>query len=162
MRTGRLVRICVLGAGLVAGCASHTRPGPVQARPEPDRLPGKEACFWTSAISDWIVLDDSTLIVTAPLPKDAYLVKLFAPVPDLSFRQRLGFQSEPGEPGRFCRENGYVFELGAVPQRWPVAAVRALTPEEAKRLLDGTGGQASHRPDQPETPQPGTQPPRPR
>jgi hypothetical protein len=100
------------------------------------------------------VLDDSTLIVTAPLPKDAYLVKLFAPIPDLSWRQRLGFQSEAAEPGRFCRENGYVFELGPVPQRWPVVAVRALTPGEAKELLKRAGGPAPHRADSPESPAP--------
>lgn len=135
----RLVRICLLGASLVAGCASHMQSPPARAAPEVPHLPGKEACFWTNSISDWTVLDDSTLIVTAPLPNDTYLVKLFAPIPDLAFRQRLGFQSEPAEPGRFCRESGYVFELGPVPQRWPVVAVRALTPEEAKQLLNRVG-----------------------
>jgi hypothetical protein len=148
----RLVRICLLGASLFAGCASHPQPAP--KAPEPEHLPGKEACFWTNSISDWTVLDDSTLIVTAPLPKDAYLVKLFAPIPDLSFRQRLGFQSEAGEGGRFCRENGYVFELGPVPQRWPAVAVRALTPEEARQLLNRAGGPASHRAGSPESPAP--------
>jgi hypothetical protein len=33
---------------------------------------------------DWTVLNDSTLIVHAPLPKDAYVIKLFEPVFSLS------------------------------------------------------------------------------
>ena len=154
----RLNRLCALCVGIVAGCASHTRPESAQPRHEPDTLPGKDACFWTSEISDWTVLDDSTLIVTAPLPKDSYLVKLFAPIPDLAFRQRLGFQSEPGDPGRFCRDNGYVLELGPVPQRWPVVAVRALTAEEAKQLLARAGGAPARPPVKPPSQAPGTQP----
>jgi hypothetical protein len=32
--------------------------------------------------------------VRAPLPKDVYLIKLFEPVIDLSFKQGLGFQDK--------------------------------------------------------------------
>jgi hypothetical protein len=69
----------------------------------------------------------------------------------LRFHWRLGFQTDDGDPGRFCRHNGYVIALGPVAQRWPVVAVQALTPEEAKQLLAHAGSPAPHQMDKPES-----------
>ena len=100
----------LLGLCLV-GCASQ----PKQAAAP---LPGKNACFWTSTIYDWTVINDSTILVHAPSPRDAYLVKLFYPIPGLTLDQvSLGFQGGDGEPGQFCRENGYVISPGPVRER---------------------------------------------
>ena len=128
----------LLGLCLV-GCASQ----PKQAAAP---LPGKNACFWTSTIYDWTVINDSTILVHAPSPRDAYLVKLFYPIPGLTLDQvSLGFQGGDGEPGQFCRENGYVISPGPVREREPVIAVHALTPGEAKQLLASAPGHAPHR-----------------
>jgi Family of unknown function (DUF6491) len=143
MRFPRPLCSGLLGAAVLAGCASPPRT-------DLAALPGKDACFWTSSLSDWTVVDDSTLLVTAPLPRDTYLVKLFAPIPDLRFHERLGFQSDDGDPARFCRQNGYVIAPGPVPQRWPVVAVQALTLAEAKQLLAHAGSPAPHSMDKPE------------
>jgi hypothetical protein len=48
------------------------------------------ACFWKSNFQgDWTVLNDSTLILHAPLPKDLYIIKLFEPVPRLQTANQL-------------------------------------------------------------------------
>lgn len=139
----RGLREGVLGFGLLGlclvGCAS-------QPRHELANLPGKNACFWTRTIFDWTVINDSTILVHAPSPRDAYLIKLFYPIPGLTLDEiSLGFQGGDGEPGQFCRENGYVISPGPVREREPVIAVQAITPGEAKQLLASAGGRAPHR-----------------
>jgi hypothetical protein len=106
-------------------------------------LPGKDACFWTRTIFDWTVLDDSTILVRAPSPNAAYLIKLFAPIPGLKFHEELGFQGGDGQPGQFCRQNGYVIARGPIPDRQPVIAVQAVTAGEARQLVTGAGSPAS-------------------
>ena len=138
IRTGLSALVLCLGA-VLAGCAA-------QPRTPPGPLPGQDACFWKANIFSWTVLDPSTLIVQAPGPRDAYLVKLFAPIPDLAFHEALGFEAGAGEPGRFCQYNGYVLAPGILPDRQPVTAVRALTPQETKDLLAAHGQGRTHQP----------------
>lgn len=121
----------------LTGCAS-------QPRSDLANLPGKRACFWIRNVFDWTVLNETTLLVHSP-PSDAYLIKLFAPIPDLKFHEALGFEGGDGEPGRFCTDNGYVIVRGAVPQREPVIAVQALTPGEAQQVLARAGHTTPHR-----------------
>jgi hypothetical protein len=85
-------------------------------------------------VDDWTVLDNSTLIVNAPGPGNHFLVKLFAPVPDLAFQTRLGFESRGGDLDRFCRDNGYVVSRDSINFREPVVAVHALTELDARQL----------------------------
>lgn len=131
----------------LASCSSHPprATGPVTAK---DTLPGKDACFWTRSLQDWTVLDDSTLLVHAPLAKDAYLVKLFAPIFGLSFHETLGFEAGGGSPGQICSQTAYVIAGnagGGIPDRQSISAVRALTPAEAKRLLASRGTSTTHK-----------------
>jgi len=130
--------LVLLAVGL-GGCAS-------QPRRELAHLPGTTGCFWTRNIFDWTVLDASTVLVHSPGPRDAYLIKLFAPIPDLRFHEVLGFEGGDGHPDQFCTDNGYVIVRGPVPQREPVVAVRVLSPLEARQLLAGAGHPAPHRP----------------
>jgi Family of unknown function (DUF6491) len=134
----RNVLIAALAVVLLASCASA-------ALKEQAKLPGTDACLWTRTIFDWTALDDSTLLIHAPLPQDAYLVKLFAPIPDLKFRLRLGFQGGEGTPEQFCRDSGYVVAVGPIPEREPVVAVRALTQTQARQLLARAGNPVSRR-----------------
>ncbi|HEY5019546.1 MAG TPA: DUF6491 family protein [Steroidobacteraceae bacterium] len=135
-------RIACLSLAVLAaaGCATNAAPSN-QAR---TNLPGKEACIFTANLSDWVVLDDSTLIVYAPMRKDAYLVKLFAPVTDLDFRESLGFE-DTAHNGQLCRGDD-VIARGSVPQRMSISAVRALSPQQAKELRAAAGksGAAKH------------------
>ena len=114
----------------LSGCAS-TRPpsAPVANLP----TIGTEACFWIRDVRHWDVIDPSTLIVYAPMPKEAYLVKLLQPIPDLSFHLALGFE-DTDHMGRVCRIGSFVSVGQPMPWRAPVAAVRALTPDEVKQV----------------------------
>jgi hypothetical protein len=114
----------------VAGCATNGA-GASHAPPAP--LPGTEACIFTVNLNDWTVIDNSTLIVYAPLRKDAYLLKLFEPIFDLQFRQSLGFE-DIEHNGQLCKDD-YVVARGDVPQRTPITAIRALTPDQAKQMI---------------------------
>jgi hypothetical protein len=113
---------------MVAGCATNGAAGP-HASP----LPGTEACIFTVNLNDWTVIDDSTLIVYAPMRKDPYLVKLFAPMFDLQFRESLGFE-DIEHNGQLCKDD-YVVARGDSPNRTPIIAVRALTPDQAKQII---------------------------
>ena len=120
-----------LGALAAAGCATSRAPPGRAAAP----LPGTDACVFISNISDWVVIDSSTMIVYAPLPKDAYLLKLFAPVPELDFKQRVGFE-DSDHNGQMCGNGDDLVvrdEISA--RRMPIVAFRKLTPEQARQLL---------------------------
>jgi len=133
MQTER--RRCALGAFAAAGVAlaGCTAGGaPVASHPAPP-LPGTEACIFTVELYDWTVLDDTTLIVYAPAHRDPYLIKLFAPVFDLSFHQALGFEGVEHN-GQLCRGD-YVIVRGELPQRMSISAVRQLTTQQAKELI---------------------------
>lgn len=116
------------GAGLAAnlGAKSH----------ETAALPGKPGCFWLSNFDgSWTVLNESELIVYAPLYSKPYLVKLFEPVPTLEFRERLGFEDSE-HTGMIC--DGTMDDLVVPhwePHRIPIVAVRELTAPQAQRLL---------------------------
>ncbi|MGA8709297.1 MAG: DUF6491 family protein [Steroidobacteraceae bacterium] len=139
---GRLaLALAVLaGTGCTAGgtAATHAPSAP---------LPGTEACIFTVNLYDWTVLDDTTLIVYAPVHKEPYLVKLFAPVFDLSFHQTLGFEGVEHN-GQLCKGD-YVLVRGDLPQRMSIRSIRALTPDQAKQLIaDSKQKQAAGAPKQ--------------
>jgi hypothetical protein len=129
----RTARLAVALAALAAAACSTTATG---SHPAAAPLPGTDACVFMSSVSDWVVVDASTLIVYAPLRKDAYLLKLFEPVPELNFKQRVGFEDSDHD-GRLCGDGGdyLVVRDDATPMRVPIVAFRKLTPEEAKQLL---------------------------
>src|SRR5580658_1324963 len=122
----------VLAAAMAAGCASGAAGSHAVAAP----LPGSDACVFMSEVSDWVVVDASTLIVYAPLRKDAYLLKLFEPIPELNFKQRVGFEDSDHD-GQLCGNGAdyLVVRDDTVPQRVPIVAFRKLAPEQAKQLL---------------------------
>jgi hypothetical protein len=122
----------------LSGCAS-TRAQTPGAQSPPSApvsdIPtiGTESCFWIRDVRHWDVIDPSTLIVYAPMPKEAYLVKLLQPIPDLRFHLTLGFE-DTDHMGRVCRIGTFVSVGQPMPWRAPVAAVRALTPDEVKQV----------------------------
>jgi len=146
MNKKRTGPIRILLPGLALGLAACAAQPPAARGP----LPGKDACFWSSSLQDWTVLDDSTLIVHAPLAKDAYLIKLFAPIFGLSFHETLGFETGGGSPGQICGQTAYVIARnagGGIPDKQPITAVRSLTLAEAKTLLSTSkGASGPHKP----------------
>jgi hypothetical protein len=123
--------LLALGALAAAGCASTGAASQHVSAP----LPGTEACVFLSTVNDWEVLDSTTMIVYAPLRKDPYLLKLFAPVIDLNFKERVGFE-DSAHTGQLCG-NGldYLVIRGDIPQRMPIVAFRKLTVDQAKQLV---------------------------
>jgi hypothetical protein len=134
IRSRAALLILTLAAASAGGCASGRASSVRAAAP----LPGTDACVFIGNIYDWDVIDPSTMIVYAPQRKDAYLLKLFAPVPDLDFKQRVGFE-DSDHNGELCGFGDNLVlrdEIGA--RRTPIVAFRKLTPEQLRQLLPGT------------------------
>lgn len=135
--------VCALAA-VTVGCATTSQSAASREQlanlTKLANLPGKPGCFWKANFQgDWTVLNDSTLIVRAPLRQDAYVIKLFEPVFDLGFRQRLGFVDRE-HAGQICNDGDDYLEVpGAQPPRVQITAVRALTSAEQSELLQAAG-----------------------
>ncbi|MGH8290141.1 MAG: DUF6491 family protein [Steroidobacteraceae bacterium] len=135
----RALRLATIGllavvAGAMLGCASTHGAG--ANSPKTAALPGTPGCFWLRNFDgSWTVLNDSELIVYVPMYSQPYLIKLFAPVPNLKFDERLGFQ-DVEHSGMICdgeMDNLAVPHWG--PGRIPIVAVRKLTVPEERSLL---------------------------
>lgn len=81
----------------------------------------------------------------APLQQDAYLVKLFEPVFDLSFHLNLGFE-DVERTGQICNDaDDYLIVRGYVPPRVPIVAVHKITMAEQAALLRSAGNKVASR-----------------
>jgi hypothetical protein len=150
MQIRPLLISCVVGtlAAMAVGCATTAQPSSrvkLDHLTKLENLPGKPACFWKSNFhGDWTVLNDSTLIVQAPLPKDVYVIKLFEPVFDLSFKERLGFEDRE-HTGQICNDgDDYLVVPDWQPPQVPIVAVHALTMAERDQLLQAAGKPVAH------------------
>ena len=133
-------------AAVAAGCATTAPPsGALDRWTQLENLPGKPACFWKSSFQgDWTVLNESTLIVHAPLPQDAYVIKLFEPVFSLSFKQGLGLEDRE-HTGQICDGgDAYLIVPDWQPPQVPIVAVHALTMAEQDQLLLAAGKPLPH------------------
>ena len=140
---------CGVLAAIAAGCAATAQSPASRTNldnlTKVENLPGKPSCFWRSGFQgDWTVLNDSTLIVHAPMPKDAYVIKLFEPVFSLSFKQGLGFEDKE-HTGQICNNgNDYLVVPDWQPPQVPIVAVHALTAAEQDQLLLAAGKPVPH------------------
>ena len=129
-----------VGALALAACATG-RALPTRAAAP---LPGTDACVFISNVSDWTVIDPTTMIVYAPLRKDAYLLKLFAPVPELNFKQRVGFE-DSDHNGQLCGNGDDLVvrdEISA--RRMPIVAFASLQGKAAAAAGQVAGAQTHH------------------
>ncbi len=130
-------------AAVTIGCASTAQRPPSNAMldnlTKVENLPGKPGCFWNSSFEGaWTVLNDTTLIVRAPLPKDVYVIKLFEPVIDLTFKQRLGFEDKE-HTGQICNNGDDYLVIPDWQRRVPIPALHVLTMGEQAQLLQAAG-----------------------
>jgi hypothetical protein len=125
-----------LGLVLAMVAATACASGGAGPHPPAAPLPGKDACVFMSEVFDWVVIDPSTLIVYAPTRKDAYLLKLFEPEPELNYKERVGFEDSDHD-GMLCGNGGdyLVLRDDIAPRRVPIVAFRKLSPEQARQLL---------------------------
>jgi hypothetical protein len=137
-------------AAIVVGCATTSQPPASRTAldnlTKRENLPGKAGCFWKSDFQgDWTVLNETTLIVRAPLPKNAYVIKLFEPVTGLTFMQSLGFEDKD-RTGQICDNGVDYLVIPGSPRRVPIVAVHALTTDEQNQLLAAAGKRKSAAP----------------
>jgi Family of unknown function (DUF6491) len=137
--------LAAIGAGCAATAQSPASRTNLDNLTKVENLPGRPSCFWRSSFQgDWTVLNDSTLIVHAPMSKDAYVIKLFEPVFSLSFKQGLGFEDKE-HTGRICNNgNDYLVVPDWQPPQVPIVAVHALTAAEQDQLLLAAGKPVPH------------------
>jgi hypothetical protein len=134
------IGLTAAAAATLLGCASTQGAGHATntgtSSQKTAALPGKPACFWLRSFQgSWTVLNSSELIVYAPLDSDPYLIKLFEPVPDLKFDERLGFE-DVEHSGMICDGSlDYLALPRWQPHRIPIVAVRKLTVPEERQLL---------------------------
>jgi len=130
---GQAARLALVIATVAAAACATGGAGP---HPPAPPLPGKDACIFMSEVFDWVVIDPSTLIVYAPTRKEAYLLKLFEPEPELNFKERVGFEDSDHD-GMLCGNGGdyLVLRDDIAPRRVPIVAFRKLTSGEAGQLL---------------------------
>jgi hypothetical protein len=138
----RQAAVVMLSAGACVGAGAFAAQAGSNG---PAELPGKPGCFLVRNVQDWTVIDDSTLIVHAPLKQNAYLVKLFRPVQALDVYLQLGFQ-DVERTGRICDSSrDYLFVRDYTPSKIPIVAVRELTMPEQALLLAGADKGAAPR-----------------
>ena len=139
-----MLAVALLGA-LLAGCATTsstpTESSGASAQRTAAALPGTPGCFWLKNFDgSWTALSQTELIVYAPMVGDnAYFIKLFQPVINLKFDERLGFE-DVERTGRIC--NGaadYLLVPNFVPHRVTIVAVRHLSKPEVVQLLRSHG-----------------------
>ena len=135
------IAIFALTMGAAAMCAH------AQDKSDAKQIPllGKPGCFYLRSFNDWTVLDESNLLVHAPLEKNGYQVKLFQPVSGLKFHVGLGFE-DVEHTGRICdKSRDYLVVRDYTPPRIPVVAVHELTMDEQVQLLKAAGKTPSHK-----------------
>ena len=141
---GRSLRIATVALTAVAAAMCVQAQDKSATPPKQIPLLGKPGCFYLRTFNDWTVLDESNLLVHAPLEKNAYQVKLFQPVFGLGFHIALGFE-DVEHTGRICdASRDYLVVRDYTPPRIPIVAVRELTMDEQAQLLKAAGKTVSH------------------
>lgn len=143
LRCSAIGLFAVIAAAALSGCASSPSSqaaGYAENMGGTNRalatLPGKPACFWLRNFDgSWIVLNNSELVIYAPLQSRPYLIKLFEPVIGLRFHERLAFEAT-GHTGMICNDSmDDLIVPHWQPHRVPITAVHALTKAQADHLL---------------------------
>ncbi len=134
-------------AVVALGCATATPPSASRTAldnlTQRENLLGTPACFRRSDFQgDWTVLNETTLIVRAPLPKNAYVIKLFEAVTGLTFMQSLGCEDKE-RTGQICNNGLDSLVIPGSPRRVPIVAVHALSTQEQNQLLAAAGKRLS-------------------
>ncbi len=123
-----------------AGPAAAGPTGTAATARASDPLPGKPGCFWLRNFDgSWTALNQTELIVWAPLTANPYYIKLLEPVINLKFDERLGFQ-DVERTGQICNDaDDELVVPNYAPHRIPIVAVRQITPPEEVQLLKANG-----------------------
>lgn len=120
------MRVLIASAALLAVLSAAPAFAADKAeKPKPDR----SQCFRADDINGFSVVDDQTVDVSIG-PKNVWRLSLFAPARDLDTTLRIAVESR-GSSWVCQGMDATVIAPGPIgPERYPVTAVRKLTPEE--------------------------------
>jgi hypothetical protein len=91
----------------------------------------ERSCFRAQDIDGFNAVDKETVDVSVGV-RDVYRLTLFAPSPDIDWTQRIGVESR-GSSWICSGVDATIIVPGVIGvQRYPVTAIRKLTPEEIK------------------------------
>ena len=132
-----LAPVAILAVILAGGCTAGGSAGDSQraASREPA---GTSACFYRRQVSDFRVLDRSTLIVYAPSKSHAYQVRISPPSTEIKFADAIAFSSRSN---RICGYAGdrIIVGSGSSPREYSVSGVYRLDEVGLQRLLEQYG-----------------------
>lgn len=128
MTTCTLVaRLAVVGLLLAAPASSLAAPElPATAKPQ-------RQCFWTQRITSFAAPDDHTVNLRVGA-RDVYQMELFAPCPEVNWRQTIAVQSRGGSYICSGLDAEIIAPSSIGPQRCAVRTVRKLTAAEVAGL----------------------------
>lgn len=118
-----LVSSALLLAAPALAAAQTDKPA---AKPKAER-----ACFRAQDVDGFNAVDKETVDVSVGV-RDVYRLTLFSPSPDIDWTQRIGIEARGGS--WICSGmDATIIVPGPIGvQRYPVTAIRKLTPEEIK------------------------------
>ncbi len=120
--------IVFISSALVA-CASASEPS---LDGDSEVVSGRPDCISTRTIRDYRVLDDANLVVTANAGRK-YHISLSRRAVGLGASWKIGFRSTSG---RVCGGfDDIIVDDGLGPERFRIAGIREVTPEEYDALL---------------------------
>ena len=122
----------ILAATAVAAFA-----GPSLAKaPAKPAAPSHSDCFYGRNLSGFTAVDDSTLLLNVGV-RDVYEAKLFSPSTDLRWVNGVALLARGGGNFVCSKMDADIIvpnQVGIGPQRYPVASLRHLTPQEVAAI----------------------------
>lgn len=113
-------------AAAIAGQAAAQAPPPAEHK--------QNDCFYSRDIRGFAAVDDETVNIEVGNRKNVYQLKLFASSNDLKFANGLALISHGGSFICSSLDATLVVPGPSGPQRYPVTAIRHLTPAEVTAL----------------------------
>jgi hypothetical protein len=97
--------------------------------------PARRECFYARDVSNFAPVNDRLVNVRVGVNK-IYQFELFAPCPDINWRETLALRATGGTAGWICSGlDAEVFVPSSIgPRRCPVGHIRRLSPEEVAAL----------------------------
>ena len=130
-----MTALAALRLSLAAGLLAVTAAPSAVAQTAPAPAKPKKQCVYEREVNGWNDVDDTTVILSARV-SDRYLVKLFAPCPEIRHAEVIGFRNRGSD--WVCTDDTFdlfVREPGmSVPRQCPVVSMTPITREEATAL----------------------------
>jgi len=136
--------LSLAGGGVATACTSGS-----SAQKGAKGVKNGQDCVFFRTIDNWQVLDDSSLVLWTSGDRDAYLVTLFRPSPELPFAIDLALQ-DGNRDGQLCAFGGdAVITDGPTSERLTINTLTKLSEKQLKDVLaahESTRGKRHEKP----------------